>query len=334
MITRFASPWAFSLLALLPLWLWTRITPRLRAALHFPDPSALRALPRSLAVRLQPLLHVLAALGMGLLTTALARPQSGLTQRRVTTDTLDIVLAFDVSTSMEAVDFSEPDRERNRLEVVRDVAARFVEGRPGDRIGLIAFAGMPYTFSPLTLDHGWLLGRLASLRTNELPDGTAIGSGLASAVNRLRPSVAKSRLVILLTDGIHNAGDITPMQAAELAASLDIKLYVIGAGSEGPVLRPVTDPFGRRIYRRELMPIDDEALTRLAETAGGRYFRARDAAELREIFEEIDTLERTEIEMTEYTQYDELFVPFAAAGLALLLLERLLASSRLGRVLA
>lgn len=334
MITRFAQPYFLALLLLLPLWLWAQRSARLRVSLRFPHAAALRALPRTWALRLQPLLPVLALSGLALCIVALARPQSGLNQRRITANTIDIVLAIDVSTSMEAVDFSEQNRERNRLQAVIDVADAFIRGRPADRIGLIAFAAQPLTHSPLTLDHGWLLQRLHDLKTRQLPDGTAIGSAIASAANRLRSSEAKSRIIILLTDGIQNAGDISPAQAATLAESLGIRLYTIGAGAEGPVLLPMTDPFGRRVYNRVLMPIDDALLTRIAETTGGRHFRARDAGQLKDIFEEIDRLERTEIELTEYTQYDELFLPIAAAGLALLLLERLLAAGRLGRVLA
>ena len=335
MILRFAHPHVLWLLLLLPLWLWARCSPKLRATLHFPSAELFRNLPRSTAERLHPLLHAFAFLGLLLLTLALARPQTGLRREQVHADTVDIVLAVDASTSMRAVDLTEDGNdERNRLDAVKEVADTFIKARKGDRIGLIAFARMPYTVSPLTLDKGWLLQRLKDLEIGELPDGTAVGSALASAVNRLRDSEVKSKVVVLLTDGVNNAGDIEPLQAAKLAESLDVRVYTIGAGAEGLVKYPQTDLFGRTVYQQVRIPIDVDMLTEVAQTTGGRFFRARDNDELEEVFKEIDKLERTEIELTEYTRYTEQFQWFAAAGLGLLMLERLLAAGRLGRATA
>ncbi|MEX2605965.1 MAG: VWA domain-containing protein [Kiritimatiellia bacterium] len=333
MILRFAHPWFLLLLLLVPLWLWVRVSTRFRTALHFPSLAKLKTLPVSRARRFHPLLHVLATLALILLIVGLARPQSGLYQRTVTSETIDMVLAIDTSTSMNAIDFTETE-EKNRLEVVIEVAEEFIEAREADRIGLIAFAAMPYTKSPLTLDHAWLSDRLHELKTGELPDGTAIGSALASATNRLRNSEAESKVVILLTDGISNAGDIEPLNAAALAEETGVRVYTIGAGSEGPVRFPVQDMFGRSGYRQVEIPIDVETLTRIAETTGGRFFRARDTDELENVFKEIDELERTEIDLTEYTLYTEKFHWLAAGGLGLLLLERILAAGRLGRTLS
>lgn len=329
---RFAQPlWLLALL-LVPLWLWAGRSPRLRRFPHFPSAAQLKTLPGGWVRRLAPLPPTLGVLGLALLVLALARPQTGLQERVVTSETVDIVLAIDTSTSMRAIDLVEGgDNEQNRLDAVKEVAADFIRGREGDRIGLLAFAQMPYTVSPLTLDYGWLLTRLGDMETGELPDGTAIGSALASAVNRLRESEAASKVVVLLTDGINNAGDIEPLNAAPLAEALDIKVYTIGAGSTGIVRVPVSDMFGRTVYRQTRMEIDEETLRAIADQTGGRYFRAENRDRLEEIFTEIDELEKTEIELTEYVDYTERFVAAAAAGLLLLLLGRVLASGRLGR---
>lgn len=333
MIFRFAHPWMLLALLALPLWAWIRLSPRFHAALNFPSAALLRKVPSSAARRFHPFLHALAGLGLTLLILALARPQSGLQRREVKTDTLDIVLALDTSTSMNAVDPGNGD-DRNRLEVVKEVATTFVKARELDRMGLIAFAAMPFTKCPPTLDHGWLIDRIAELRTGELPDGTAVGSALASAVNRLRDSDTSSKVIILLTDGVNNAGDIAPLDAAPLAKELGIRVYTIAAGSDGPVRVPVQTMFGQTMYRTTRIPIDTETLTRIAEMTGGRFFHAEDEDELKQVFREIDELERTEVELTEYTLFTERFFWFAAAGLGLICLERFLSTVRFGRVLS
>lgn len=333
MISRFAHPQMLFLLLLIPLWLWARLSPKLTAALHFPRSEALKDLPKTWPQRLHWLPHVCANLSMSLLIFALARPQAGLQRRIVRTETIDIVMVIDVSTSMEAIDFSEQGNQMNRLEAVIDVAREFVKMREGDRIGLIAFSGQPFTKSPLTRDHAWLMDRISELRTREMPDGTAIGSALASAVNRLRESEAETRIILLLTDGINNTGDISPNDAARIAGQFGFRTYVIGAGSRDPVLFPMQDPFGRTVMRRVMIPIDDEQLQSIADLTGGRYWRVQNREEMLQGFREIDEFERTEIELTEYTMYEEQFLPFAVAGLLLLLLERLLSVTRLGRAL-
>lgn len=332
-ISHFAHPWVLLLLLVIPFWLWARISPKLNPALHFPRSQALKDLPRTWPQRLHWLPHVVANLGMTLLIIALARPQQGLQRRNITTEVFDIVLVVDVSTSMEAIDFSAQGNEMNRLEAVIEVAGEFIESREGDRIGLIAFSGQPFTMSPLTRDHAWLRDRVGDLKTRQMPDGTAIGTALTSAVNRLRDSDADTRFILLLTDGINNAGDISPLNAAQLAANLDIRTYVIGTGSREPVLFPVRDPFGRTQYQRVNMPIDDDALQAIADLTGGQYFRVENREQMFAGFAEIDELERSEIELTEYTLFEERFAGFALAGLALLLLERILSVSRLGRAL-
>jgi len=332
---RFEHPWFLALLLLLPLWVWADLTRKLRIRYHYPSIDSLRSLPVTWARRLHPLPGLLIVVGVTLLILALARPQTGLQERRVTSDTVDILLVLDTSTSMRAIDLNETDtNEKSRLDVVKQVAADFIEAREGDRMGLIAFAAQPYTVSPLTLDRGWLTERLKELESGTLPDGTAVGSALVSAVNRLRDSEADSKLVVLLTDGISNAGDIEPLNAAPLAEALDIKVYTIGAGSSGLVRLPMTDFFGRTVYRNVQIPIDTDTLEEIAEITGGRFFRAENRESLEEVFEEIDELERTEVELSEYTLYSEHFPLILAAGLGLLLAGRLLASTRIGRVTA
>jgi Ca-activated chloride channel family protein len=333
MITRFAYPWVLVLLLVIPFWLWARLSPKLNPALHFPGSKTLTELPKTWAQRLHWLPHVLANIGMTLLIVALARPQAGLQRRTVTAEVFDIVLVIDVSSSMEAIDFAEEGEEMNRLEAVIQVANEFIASREGDRIGLIAFSGQPFTMSPLTRDHNWLLERVGELRTRQMPDGTAIGTAIASAVNRLRDSEADRRFILLLTDGINNAGDISPMQAAQLAASMNLPVYVIGAGSRDSVLFPIRDPFGRTRYQRVHMPIDDEALQAIADVTGALYFRVENTEQMIAAFNAIDEEERTEIELTEYTLFEERFAGFALAGLLLLLMERLLSVTRLGRAL-
>ncbi len=334
MIDRLAHPYALLLLLLLPALLYVRLRRPAGSRLLRPGNLALATLKPSWAQRLSPLLSVLEALGLLLLIVALARPQDGLTQRNVQKDSVDIVLVLDLSTSMRAVDFSDEKSRRNRLDAVKEVAKTFIKGREMDRIGLIGFAAMPYSFSPLTLDHAWLEERLEGLKTGELPDGTAIGTAVVSGVNRLRESEAESKVLVLLTDGMNTAGEVSPQQALPLAQAEDIRIYSIGAGSEGPVLMPMIDPFGRERFREVTMRIDHATLSMLAEETGGQYFRARNPEQLEEVFQEIDELERTEIELTEYTLYEERFLPFALIGCFLLFVERLLASGRLGRVLA
>ena len=330
---RFAHPHVLWLLLLIPFWLWARLSPKLLPALHFSRGSVLGELPRSWPQRLHTLPHLLANVGMTLLIVALARPQQGLQRRTVTTDTIDIVMVIDVSTSMEAIDFARDGNRENRLDAAKKVARDFVRRREGDRIGLIAFAGQPFTMSPLTLDHGWLLDRVDDLATREMPDGTAIGTAIASAVNRLRDSEADTKLILLLTDGVNNTGDISPANAARLAAQNGMRIYVIGAGSTGPVEFPFRDPFGRTMYRQVMIPIDDESLQTIADLTGGAYWRVRDLDEMERGFAAIDEMERTEIERTEYTLFEERFAGFALAGLGFLLVERLLASTRMGRAL-
>jgi Ca-activated chloride channel family protein len=325
------APWMLLLLLLIPAVVWLRYHPCRQPRLRFSDASALRQLPRSWAVRLWPLLPAAYALGWACLVFALAQPRFGTRERSVRTEAVDIILLVDVSSSMRAEDLAEGNRRMNRLESAQAVIEQFIDRRPADRIGLLAFAAMPYSVSPLTLDHDWLKENVKRLRTDMLEDGTAIGSALASAVDRLRDSEAISKLVILLTDGENNAGSITPLNAAQLAKAMGVKVYTVGAGKDGMVPVPVANPFGGVSYRSQYSRIDEPTLREIARATEARYFRATDLDSLEAIYGEIDDLEKTEIDVDHFTQFDPRFAVFVAAGLLMLLAERGLALTRLGR---
>lgn len=330
MILRY--PWMLLLLLLVPALLYLRHGRRRRSSLRFSDGSQLVHLTPAWTVLAQPLLPILHGLGLVLAIIALARPQQGLEESSIRAEGIDIVLCVDVSTSMLAEDFSSGANAINRLDAAKDVMERFINSRTYDRIGLVAFAALPFTMAPLSLDMNWLLTQVRRLETGVLPDGTAIGSGLASAVNRLRDSDAKSKIVILLTDGVNNRGEITPLNAAKAAEALGIRVYTVGAGTDGMVRMPVTDPFGGKRYIRQPSEIDEPTLKEMAAMTGGRYFRARDYDALRAIYEEIDQLEKTEINIDQYRYFEERFMPFLAAAMIAFALEKLLALTRLGRL--
>lgn len=327
---RLAHPWLLLLALALPPWIWWRERLDRRNAFPFTDDAILARLPVTWGVAVARARPVLRGLGLLALVIALARPQRGLEESIVRTEAVDIVLTVDVSTSMRALDFSTPTRRMDRLDAAKDVADAFIARRRNDRIGLVAFAAMPYTAAPLTLDHAWLRQRLGDLRTGMVEDGTAIGTAIASAVNRLRGSAARSKVVVLLTDGINNAGAVSPENAAEAARALGVRIYTIGAASHEGALYPVRDPFGGERLVRVPPDLDEASLQRIAEITGGRYFRATDLKSLERIYAEIDALEKTEIEVEQYTRFEERFAPWVIAALALLGLERLLALGRFG----
>lgn len=327
-------PWLLLLALLVPLLVYLKYTRRRQPAIGFSDGACLSKLPPSWAVLVQFVLPFLYVIGLIFMIVALSRPQAGLSESRVRAEVVDIVLLADVSTSMRAEDFSDPrlGRRMNRLEAAQDVMRRFVRARPHDRLGLIAFSAMPYTMSPLTLDHDWLLQQIERLKTGMVEDGTAIGDAIASAVNRLRESKAKSKVVILLTDGINNRGQLSPLNAAALAKAVGIKIYTVGAGKSGLVPYPVEDIFGRSTYQYVESEIDENTLRQIAEMTGGRYFRATDWSSLRATYDEIDRMEKTEINVDQYTRFEERFAPWLAIGLGSLILEKLLSLTRLGRL--
>jgi len=324
-------PFALLLLLLVPGLVYLRYTRRWKPSLRFSDGQALAQLPAGWAVAAARLLPVLYGIGLAFLIIAVARPRLGLDESRVETEAVDIVLLVDVSTSMRAEDFSTPGHRMNRLDAAKRVIERFIAERPDDRIGMVAFSAMPYTISPLTLDHAWLLQQMERVETGMLEDGTAIGDAIASAVNRLRDSKAKSNLIILLPAGNHNAGKLSPLNAAQAAAALKIKIYAVGAGSSGVAPVPVQTPFGTQ-YVQQRVEIDETMLRQIAQTTGALYFRATDLASLQRVYEQINEMEKTRIEVEQYTRFEERFMPFFVLGVLALGLERLLALTRLGRL--
>lgn len=254
-----------------------------------------------------------------LMIIALARPQRSESGSSSTTRGIDIVLALDVSGSMLARDFT-PDR----IAAAKEVAANFINDRPSDRIGLVIFAAESFTQSPLTTDRATLLNLLAQVRTGIVEDGTAIGNGLATSVNRLRESEARSRVIILLTDGVNNAGQIAPLTAAEIAKSLSIKVYTVGVGTIGEAPYPARDAWGNTVIVSMPVEIDERILGDIASATGGRYFRATDRTSLQAIYDEINKLETSEIETNDFTRKHELFAQFLLWALALLVIEFLL----------
>lgn len=251
----------------------------------------------------------------------MARPQLSNSFTQIEASGVDIMLVLDVSRSMLAEDYQTADDQRaNRIDTVKELTQHFIEARPADRIGMIAFAGRPYLVSPLTLDHDWLIQNLDRIRIGLVEDGTAIGSALASATNRLKKSDSKSRIIVLLSDGGNNAGRISPATAAEAAAALGIKIYTIGVGSQGPAPYPMTDAFGRRIYRMLEADLDEKALTEIAKIGGGRYYAAKTAQSLKEIYSEIDRFEKSKVSVNKYRQYRDFFLWFVGISAALLLI--------------
>jgi Ca-activated chloride channel family protein len=316
---RFADPlWLLAALAG-PLLLWVaRLRERSGRSIAFPGLGRAQGIPRGWRTRLRHAPLVLAAASLAAAAVALARPQWGSVREDLTTSGVDIVVSLDVSGSMAAEDF----QPRNRLAVAKQVVADFVQKRTSDRVGLVIFAGQSLTKSPPTTDTGVLLRQLDDVRLGTLPDGTAIGSGLATALTRLRHSKTKSRVVVLVTDGVNNAGEIDPGTAADLAKAMDVRVYTIGVGRGGEVPMPVQarDPFTGRVVTQSAMvevDIDEGLLKRIADRTGGEFFRATDAGSLKAIFERIDRLEKSEIKLSAYRRYRELFPPVlsTAAGL-------------------
>ena len=318
---RFAHPILLLLLLLVPLLVWLKHFMQQKQSMQFSSGSVLHDLPKSWRVRMQPLLPAFYALGLICLIVAVARPQRGRQESLVRTEAVDIILLLDLSGSMDTEDFVKLNRRMSRLTATKDVIERFLQKRPNDRIGMVGFATVPYAVAPLTLDHGWLISRMEGLHTGML-DGnrTAIGDGIASAVNRLRESEAKSKLIILLTDGSNNHGTLSPENAARAAEALDIKIYTIGAGG------------ARTGFFMQHQEVDEETLKKVANASDGKFYRARDLKTLEAVYEEIDLLEKTEIEVERFTSFEEVSQNWIVAGMVLLMLEHLLGLTKFGRV--
>jgi len=329
---RFLHPeflWLLALLPLLAVWRGRRGT---AVAVRYSTGAQARKLAAPRRARAGQWMSALRLLVLGLLIVAVARPQFGRGTSEVEASGIDILLAVDVSGSMEAMDFELDGKPVNRIEVVKSVVSKFIQDRPNDRIGLIAFAGRPYLVSPLTLDHDWLQQRLDQVRVGMVEDGTAIGSAITSGVNRLREQEAKSRIMILLTDGMNNAGKVQPDLAAAAARSLGIKVYTIGAGTRGEAPVPVTDAFGRRELAMARVDIDEETLNEVASMTGAQYYRATNTDSLARIYEEINALETTTRTMKRFSHYNEIFTLAAFPALLLLGLQFTLANTRFRRL--
>ena len=316
---EFASPKILWLLAVLPLlvayYVWRKRHGG--ASILISTTDSLRTAPRTLRYYLRHIPFVLRIVALSLLIVAAARPQSVEHETKTNTEGIDIVLAVDISGSMLARDF-QPDR----LSAAKEVASQFVANRQGDRIGLVVFAGEAFTQTPLTTDQASLQTLLGRLRSGVVEDGTAIGNGLATAINRLRESDSKSKVVILLTDGVNNRGQIAPLTAADIASEQGIKVYTIGVGRNGTAPYPVFDERGRELYTVDMkVEIDEKMLGEIAEKTGGEYFRATDKTSLVRIYEQIDSMEKSKVEKVDITRVHEEYLLFVLWALALLTLE-------------
>jgi Ca-activated chloride channel family protein len=307
-VIHFLQPEWLGLLALLPLVMIWRGRRGPVAAIEFSDVGLAREVSRRSRARIGGWVWLLPLLAAALMIVGLARPQRGNSRTEVTANGIDIVLGLDVSGSMQALDFLVDGHRVNRIEVVKSVVSKFIEERPNDRIGLIAFAAAPYLVSPLTLDHDWLqqnLERVSTAVGND--DGTAIGSAIAAGVNRLRKTNAKSKVMILLTDGMNNTGKVSPLAAAEAARALGVKVYTIGVGVRGMAPIPMKDQAGNTRLVMDRVDVDEKTLQAVAGQTGGTFYRATDTDSLQKIYEQINRLEKTALTVQKFEHYDELY---------------------------
>jgi Ca-activated chloride channel family protein len=325
---RFANPEFLWLLVLIPLiayFVWWRRR-RMVTELQFSSLQPFEKIPKSFRERMRHSPVALRLMALLCLIIALARPQSTSSRQNVSTEGIDIVLLLDISGSMLAEDFTP-----NRIEAAKQVAEDFIDGRQNDRIGLVIFSGVSFTQCPLTTDYTVLKHLLRQVKNGMVVDGTAIGMAIANGVNRLKDSKAKSKVMILLTDGVNNRGEIDPLTAAKIAATYGIRIYTVGVGAQGEAPYPVQTPFG---IRRQLIPadLDEKSLSTIAEMTGGKYFRATDNEKLKAIYKEIDKMERTKIQVTAYKRYTELYDTWLMLGFAFVVLEVGMASTVLRKI--
>jgi Ca-activated chloride channel family protein len=322
----FANPIYFIILAAVAIAVFLKEKYRSRkdsAAVTFSSSSSFEGLNPSPRVKLAFLPKLLRFATIILVFMAMARPQSGQNTEEVYNQGVDIMMVLDTSSSMLAIDF----KPANRIEAAKRVAKEFVKERKYDRIGVVIFSGLPFTQCPLTVDHEAVMNYIDQVEVNMTGgDGTAIGSAIATATNRLKDSAGKSKIIILLTDGRNNAGEIDPLTAAQAAAALGVKIYTIGTGAPGGALYPVEDAWGKRYIKIPEQELDEDTLTKIAETTGGRYFRATDTASLENIIKTINDMEKTEIKSVKYTSYIEHFRYFLWAALVLFGLEIFMSS--------
>jgi Ca-activated chloride channel family protein len=321
---RIAHPWCLLLLLLLPLLAWLKGKRGGQPAFLYSSVSLVKGISGITRSHVGAILLRLRWLALALMIIGLARPQLGQGEQTVKASGVDIVVALDLSGTMKSEDFVLRGKQVNRLEVAKDVLRAFIKKRTNDRIGLVAFAGRPYIAAPPTLDHEFLLANMERLNIGMIEDSTAIGSALTTCLNRLRELESKSKIVILMTDGQNNAGKVPPLTAAEAAQALGVKVYTIGVGTRGRAPIPFLDPFGYKYYRMMEVNIDEDILRQIAKRTGGAYFRADSSTTLHDIYDQIDRLEKTEVQVKKFQRYRELFPLVVLPGLALLLLEVIL----------
>jgi Ca-activated chloride channel family protein len=313
----FAYPWVLYFLAIIPLMIAWYIFRgmKIQSSVKYSSLNIFKDVPSTLREKLRHIPFAIRLIAIGLLIVALARPQNFTSGENVSTEGIDIAMVLDISGSMLAEDFKP-----NRLEAAKNVIDEFVEGRISDRIGLVIFSREAFTQCPLTIDYSVLRNLLLDIRSGMIEDGTAIGNAIANGVNRLKESDAKSKIIILLTDGVNNAGEVDPISAAEIAKAFDIRIYTIGVGTRGEAPYPVQTPFGIR-YQMVPVEIDEAMLTKIADITGGQYFRATNNRALQEIYDKIDKLEKTKIEITSYKNASEKYHSWLWGGIILLLVE-------------
>jgi Ca-activated chloride channel homolog len=329
---RFLQPdwfWALTLLPLVILWRGRRGPV---AAVEYSDVSLARDIARRTRSRIGGIVWLLPIIAAALMIVGLARPQRTQSRTEVTANGIDIVLALDISGSMQALDFKVNNTRVNRIAVVKSVVSKFIDERPNDRIGLVAFAGAPYIVSPLTLDHDWLQQNLERINVGIGDDGTAIGSAIAAAVNHLRTTATKSKVVILLTDGVNNTGKIPPLAAAEAARALGVKVYTIGVGVRGKAPIPVRDEAGNTHVILAYVDVDETTLQAVANDTGGQFYRATDTDSLQKIYEQINRYETSAQSVEKFEQVEELYRWTLFPSLALLGLWVLLQHTRYRRL--
>jgi Ca-activated chloride channel homolog len=331
-MTRFLQPEWFWLLTLLPLVMLWHGRQGPIAAIEYSDVGLVREVARKSRSRIGRWVWLLPIVAAVLMIVGLARPQRTHSRTEVTVNGIDIVLGLDVSGSMQALDFTIDGRRVNRIEVVKSVVSRFIEERPNDRIGLIAFAGVPFLVSPITLDHDWLQQNLERVSIGSGDDGTAIGSAIAASVNRLRMTPAKSKVVILLTDGVNNTGKIAPLAAAEAARALGVKVYTIGVGVRGKAPIPVKDDAGRMHLILAEVDVDEKTLQSIADLTGGKFYRATDTDSLQKIYEEINRFEKSSQTVQKFEHVEELYPWALVPALGILGVSSILRQTRLRRL--
>ncbi|MBL7071388.1 MAG: VWA domain-containing protein [Candidatus Omnitrophica bacterium] len=328
----FKQPWILALIIITGILVYISKRSDLLSSVKFSSGKLLNGLKPTIKIGLSKNLIYFRAAAAVLFIVALARPQTPLEEAEIHTEGIDIVLAVDSSGSMLAEDFTVNGKRKNRLQVVKDVVEDFIRLRKSDRIGMITFAARAYTVCPLTLDYDWLVKNLERVKIGLIEDGTAVGSAISSSLNRLKDTEAKSKIIILLTDGINNAGNISPLTAAEAAKALGVKIYTIGAGTEGMAPYPFQGPWGKTVYQNAKIEIDEDTLKQIAETTNGLYFRAADTASLKDIYKEIDALEKTPVEEKGFQEFNELFSSFLALGMIFLALEVVLSNTILRKL--